>query len=120
LSDFTCAPSERGALRTTALVNSRIGSAPRNGGNGYADTTTVGSGQLRGSMPGPPNPRATIGRTCASLRPLRRTTSPTISSRPSGIGSPIVRAERASRSMCSSARNSPPSKTRMPSKTPSP
>ncbi len=31
-----------------------------------------------------------------------------------------MRAERAIRSMCSSARNNPPSNTRMPSNTPSP
>ncbi len=37
-----------------------------------------------------------------------------------GIPIPIVRAERAIRSMCSSARNNPPSNTRMPSNTPSP
>ena len=72
-------------------------------------------------MPGPPKPRAMIGRTCASVSSLRRTTSPMMSSSSStGIGSPIVRAERAIRAMCSSARKSPPSNTRMPSKTPSP
>jgi len=60
------------------------------------------------------------GRTWASLSPLRRTTSPTIPSMSSGIGSPIVRVERARRSMCNSARKSPPSNTRMPSNTPSP
>ena len=107
-------------MRTTGLVISRIGSEPRNGGNGYAETITVGSGHSRGSIPGPPNPRAMIGRTWASESPLRRTTSPMISSSPSCIGSPIVREERSSRFRCSSARNSPPSNTRMPSKTPSP
>ena len=120
MSDFTCAPSDRGALRTTALVNSLIGFEPRNGGNGYAETITVCSGQLRGSMPGPPKPRAMIGRTCASVSSERRTTSPMISSSPSTIVSPIVRAERSIRAMCASARKSPPSKTRIPSNTPSP
>ena len=60
------------------------------------------------------------GHAAVDVTPLRRTTSPMMSSRSSCIGSPIVRAERAIRAMCSSARKSPPSNTRMPSKTPSP
>ena len=89
-------------MRTIALVKSLIGSEPRNGGNGYAVTIRLGTGHSRGSIPGPPKPRVTIGRTCASRRSLRRTTSPMIStivSVSTGSASPSERAERVIRAM---------------------